>query len=80
MGKDFISLKENGYDLKIADKLLKPRNVIEASKEKYFYVLPDNKDIEDIWIGTSGTEESEIKLKDGGFITVKGTIKLKGVI
>lgn len=86
MGKDFIPLKENGIDVKSVLKQLKtknilfPKNVLSASQEKYFYVLPDDNDIDNIQIGTDGTDETVLRLNNGDFIELKGTIKLKEVI
>lgn len=78
MGKDYTPIKLNGMDLKAFYKKIRGNEVIEASELKYFNVIPTFNAVEEIEIGTNGTKECIIRLKDEGFAVVKGTLKLNG--
>jgi len=78
MGKDFIYIAQNGFNLEMAYKKLfsGTYEITEASEEKYFYRIPDLKEIEEIEIGTNGTKESILRLKNAGFVVVNKTFKI----
>jgi len=80
MGKDYIPVKRNNLDLRKAYHELTregTKTVKEASERKYFFMFPEFKDIEEIEVGSSGTKESILVLKDGGFVGVNKTIDSK---
>jgi hypothetical protein len=77
MGKDFIPLIANNMDTKEAIKKLYHKNLVtSASKNEYFHVLPDTKEIAEIEIGDveQGTHESIFRLKNDDFIVVNKTL------
>jgi hypothetical protein len=78
MGKDFIPMERNfaseSDKKKIIKKLYWSGKVMEASSESYFRVLPPTKDIAEIDVGTSGTNETVFRFKDGTFAVVEGTV------
>lgn len=75
MGKSFISIKQNGYNIEQVYNLLKNKEVVEATEEEYFTKKPQLLNILEIEIGTDGTKESIFRLIDGGYFVVSGTIK-----
>ena len=79
MGKDFIPLKVNGYNLEIAYNAVCKFKTISASNINLFYVKPDFCSVRDIEIGTDGTKECLITLEDG-FIIVEGTIPVSELV
>jgi hypothetical protein len=77
MGKDFVPLKRNHLPTENAiKKLYWAGKVRSASKESYFYVLPDVKEIDEVELGSSGTKESVFRFKNGDFVEVEGTIRV----
>lgn len=78
MGKDFIPLKINGLNIEKAYKKLFSGcyEITEASDLKLFNRIAQLSEIEDIQIGSCGTKESIIILKDGRSQTINKTIKL----
>jgi len=78
MGKDFIYIIQNGFNLERVYKKLFSGSykIIEASEEKYFYRIPDLKEIEEVEVGTNGTKESILRLKNAGFVVVNKTFKI----
>ena len=77
MGKDFIYVVENGFNLKeIYDKLFSGcYEITEASNEKFFNRIPLLSEIKEIELGTSGTKESILRLNNG-FVVINKTIKI----
>lgn len=77
MGKDFLPLKLNNIRIDKAIKTLYwAKNVFEASKIEYFHVLPPVSSIQEIEIGTYGTDETIIRLKNGDFIALNKTMQV----
>ena len=78
MGKDFILINENGFNLKeVYNKLFSGcYEIIQASDEKFFNRIPSLKEVENIEIGTDNTEESILRLKNNNFVVINKTIKL----
>lgn len=79
MGKDFIPLEKNNISTKEAIKKLYHKDFVEsASKNDYFHVLPDPKDIVEVDLGDekAGTHETVFRLKNGDFIVVNRTMSL----
>jgi len=78
MGKDYIPIVENGFNLKeVYNKLLCGAyrfDTIEASDEKFFYISPTLKEINNIEIGTDGTNTSILRLINGGYVVINKTI------
>ena len=71
MGKDFISVKMNKFDLgKVFNILIKGEFIEGTSTKK-----PTIREVADIDVGSSGTKQSIMKLKDGGYYVVNKTIK-----
>lgn len=66
MGKDFILINENGFNLKdIYNKLFSGcYEILEASEEKFFYRIPLLKEVKNIEVGIDGlsldSENTEI--------------------
>jgi hypothetical protein len=79
MGKDFIMTIENGFNLnEIYNKLFSESyEVTETSNEKFFNRIPLISEIENIEIGTNGTKESIIRLKNKDFVVLNKTIDIK---
>lgn len=77
MGSSFVYVKENGYDLHGAFDYLKKFEVVEASDEAYFNKQFSIQDIEEIELGTDGTNESVIRFKDGSFAVIDKTFDVK---
>ena len=78
MGKSFISLKTNGYELENSyNKLFGGVwEITEASDIKLFRRIAQLKEIKDIEIGCDGTEETIIRLLDDRFQVINKTIEL----
>ena len=77
MGKDFIPLKLNGYSFKeVIKRLYLKEKVLEGSKEEYFNVLPNIRSIQEIELGTDGTQETIFRLDNEDFIVVEGTLDI----
>jgi hypothetical protein len=78
MGKDFIYIAQNGFNLETAYKELfsGAYEIIQASSEKYFNRIPSLTEVQEMEIGTAGTEESVLRLVNGGFVVVNKTIKI----
>jgi len=78
MGKDYTPIKLNGLSLEDAYKKLfsGTYEIIEASEERYFFRIPEFREVDEIEVGYAGTKESVIRLNDGGFAVVNKTIKI----
>ena len=82
MGRDFIPLVANHINKKKAVNELYHKDFVRsASKNEYFHVLPDPKEIAEVELGDEeqGTFETVFRLKNGDFIEVNKTRKLKDV-
>ena len=83
MGKDYIYISQNGLSLELAYKLLFSGRygIKEASEEKYFQRIPFLNEIEEIELGDKeqGTNESILRLNDGGFCVVNKTIPINSL-
>ena len=77
MGKDFILIKKNSFDLKKTyDKLFNGFFEITESSE-ISLIFPNFKDVVEIEIGTDNTKESILRLNNNGFVVVNKTIPIK---
>lgn len=79
MGKDFVSVRKNHLSFNKAFDLLINGEWVEGTTTR----KPKRMEVADIDIGTSGTNESIFRLKNGGFYVVSKTVninKLKEVI
>jgi hypothetical protein len=78
MGKDFIYVIENGFDLEeVYNKLFSGvYGITEASEEKFFNRIPELKEVVNIEVGCDGTEEAIIRLANGVYVVINKTIKL----
>jgi len=74
MGKDFIPLKVNNLNWEAALKLLVKSEVTQASGTGYFSFPPKPYEVLEVEVGTDGTTESVVRLKNGDFITYDATI------
>ena len=81
MGKDFIPIKQNGLSLEKAYKKLFSNKweITEATEEKYFYRIPQLREIEEIEIGSLGTKETILRLDNNGYIVINKTIDVKAL-
>lgn len=79
MGKDFIYVKLNNFDLrKVYNKLFSNcYEIIETSQEKYFNRIPNFNEIIEIELGTDNTKETIIRLDNNNFVVVNKTIDIK---
>ena len=78
MGKDFIYIKQNGFNLKdVYNRLFSGcYEILEASDEKFFKRIPAFLEIEEIELGSAGTKESILRLKAGGFVVINKTLQI----
>jgi len=81
MGKDYVHVKQNGRALADVFAALQRFAIIEASSLDLFSIPPQLYEIQEIELGTDGTEESIVRLKDGkrqrgGFVVYDGTLPL----
>lgn len=86
MGKDYIPLKQNGATQQQIDdvyKRLKTKEVIEASREEWFYKknLPTSRLIQEIEVGDGkGTKESIVKFDNNEYIVFGGVVKIETIL
>lgn len=78
MGKDFIPTTTNRYSLKsVYNKLFSGTyEITQTDNEKFFNRIPLLSEITEIDLGSNGTNESIIWLKEGGFVVINKTIEL----
>ena len=79
MGKDFVFVRQNGFNLLEVYKKLENVEVTTASDVKYFDKKPHFINVEEIELGQDGTQESIIRLKSGGWFVVDKTISLNTI-
>jgi len=81
MGKDYTPIKLNNLNLKKAYSLLLKKRVIEASSLQLFNIKSIGSipfyQIKEIEIGTEGTKETIVRIKENDFIVLNGTIELE---
>lgn len=75
MGKSFVSVRDNGFDLGKVYGYLIQFEVVEASMPLYFKKKGFGfSDVSDIDLGVDGTNESIIKFHGEGFVVINKTI------
>jgi hypothetical protein len=79
MGKDFISIKANRFNIESVFNRIKHFKVIEASAMGYFNIFPKMYEVMDIEIGTDNTTESIIRLNNGDYVVVEGVVSVSDI-